>query len=697
MAGPWEAYQQAVGGSETIPEGPWNSFAPSKPLTDAPTKITVRPEPKTSTGEAFGRGITNAATFNFIDELNALAKAGGVDPEGSDANLGHLLLGAYRKITGDPEAAKLYQEEVARQRAKTKELEEEHPIASIAGNVTGAVAMPLGAAAGGATMGARAARGALTGAGVGAVAGYGEGEGIPESLVKAGGGAAVGGAVGAAGVPVVEGLLQGARAVTRPIRNAIRGAVNPEGEAGRRVVQAIDRDVRRDPAGQPGLSAQEFQQAPQATLMDLGGETTRGLARSAANTSPEGRAALNTTINDRFEGQSGRITGWLQDTFHYPNAQAQQTAIEQTARATNRAGYARAEQSPAAQNLWDEGFEQISQAPAVQDAIRKASVTGANAAAREGFTPLRPRNPFVMDPTSNRMVLRTDASGNPVAVPNLRFWDEVKKNLDKVGTRDAQDFSRVLRGHLDELVPEYQSARAGAAHFFGAEDALEAGQNFVRANLGNREARAALARMSETERQLFQDGFVSRFVETLEAIGDRRNVLNQIAATPAAHEKLNIALGPQRAAELEANLRVEGVMDLARGAVQGNSTTARQLAELGLAGGVGSVGAYGAYNTDPTQMAYAAMAGALLAGRRNIDQRVARRVAEMLVSNDPAVLQRGIRIVGRSEAMMDGLRTADRKVASIGGQQAAQVPALQAGGIGRADENNPNVQRPINQ
>ncbi|MCK1465776.1 hypothetical protein IVB34_47710 [Bradyrhizobium sp. 2] len=106
--------------------------------------------------------------------------------------------------------------------------------------------------------------------------------------------------------------------------------------------------------------------------------------------------------------------------------------------------------------------------------------------------------------------------------------------------------------------------------------------------------------MTPQERQLFQDGFVSRFVETLNQVGDRRNILNQIASSPAAREKLNVALGPQRAAELEAGLRVEGIMDLARNAVQGNSTTARQLAELGLAGGAyGLTGAVSIHSATP--------------------------------------------------------------------------------------------------
>ena len=365
-------------------------------------------------------------------------------------------------------------------------------------------------------------------------------------------------------------------------------------------------------------------------------------------------------------------------------------AVEQAARNVNRPAYARAYQEGAG-GLWDDALDQISQAPVVQDAIRKATVTGANDAARRGFTPVR--NPFVMNRQSGRMELRADARG-ATAIPSLQFWDTVKRNLDGVGTRDAQDFARVLRDHLDTLVPSYQQARAGAAHFFGARDALEAGQNFVTAKMANADARRALSKMTPTERQLFQDGFVSRFVEMLNEVGDRRSVLNKIANSPAARDKLNIALGRDRSRELETGLRVEGIMDLARNAVQGNSTTARQLAELGLAGGTYGISTGGnVLNPNPTALMNAAIVYGAARGKNAINERLARRVAEMLVSNDPRILLRGIRTVAKNENLFNSLRVVDRGLARIGGEQSSSIPALQATGVGRADDQ-PDIPRP---
>ena len=210
----------------------------------------------------------------------------------------------------------------------------------------------------------------------------------------------------------------------------------------------------------------------------------------------------------------------------------------------------------------------------------------------------------------------------------------------------------------------------------------------------NSDVRRALGHMTPLERQLFQDGFVSEFTANLGKIGDRRSVLNKIAESPAAREKLEIALGKDKAAELEAGLRVEGIMDLARNAVQGNSTTARQLAELGLAGGTYGLGTGGdLLNPNPSALVNAALVYGAAKGKGKINENVSRKVAEMLTSSDPAKLLQGIRVVTRNQNLFNSLRSVDKGLARVGGEQSGGVPLLQAAGVGRA-EDQPNVPRP---
>lgn len=699
-AQPAAAAQPAVRGSD----------APATRITVSPSDATgpVSPpdtRPDRGAVDAGARGVAQGLTANFGDEIRGLVEASGANPD-DPASLGKLIHGALRYWSGDAKAKEAYDAAVARERELNKRAEEQHPIASTVGNVAGAVAVPVGAGARVATLGGRVIAGTRVGGVLGGVAGAGEGDGAADRLTRGATGAAVGGAIGGAAPVAIEGLIRGGRAVTQPIATAIRGINNPESEAARRVAIALQRDMNIDPNAAGRLTAPEFvasrQSGGPATVMDMGGETTRALARSAANTSPEGREVLNRAISDRFEGQGARVTDWLRNTFHFPDAHAQEQALTRTAQTVNRARYSRAFQDGDRQIISPE-IERLVGSPAVVDAMRRASTSGKDRAITQGMGAFNPG----VTVENGLVTFRPGKNGAPT-YPNLAFWDATKRELDDAAQAAARagrngeaatlgDLARSLRTELDTIVPSYQAARAGAAHFFGAQNALEAGQNFVTAKMGNAEARQALAQMTPTERQLFQDGFVSRFIDHLSEVGDRRTILNKVAESPAARDRLNMVLGRQRAAELEAGLRVEGIMDLARPAVQGNSTTARQLAELGLAGGTYGIGTGGnVTNPNPSALMNAALVYGAVRGKNRINENVSRRVAELLASNDPARLLQGIRLVARDQNLFNSLRAVDRGLARIGGEQAPVAPALQAAGIARAD-NQPDVPRPPGQ
>src|SRR5574343_1067414 len=128
-------------------------------------------------------------------------------------------------------------------------------------------------------------------------------------------------------------------------------------------------------------------------------------------------------------------------------------------------------------------------------------------------------------------------------------------------------------------------------------------------------------------------------------------------------------------------------MHLALNAVQGNSTTARQLAELGLAGGAYTFSGGGLNPfTDPGAVANAALVYGAARGKGAINERLSRRVAEMLVSNDPRTITRGVQTIARNQTLFNSLRNADRGIARVGGEQSGGLPALQAAGVGRAED-----------
>lgn len=656
-----------------LPEG----FVLDAPPAAVPEGFTLDQGP--GQGEAIARGVQQGVTFNFGDEMRGVLAAGGgkVGSDTEPAGPHNLLIGAYKLLlSGDPEAKKLYDATVASERERTKAAQEKNPASYAAGNVLGAVAVPLGGALNAATLLARIGRGAMVGAGAGALAGAGQGE----TATERGAGAVTGGGIGAVAGAAAPVVLRGAEAVGRgiaaaaaPITNRIRGAANPEAQAARTAVEYLGK-------GAPELTSAEFGAAQSAGLpvanIERGGEAGRALARWAANVSPEARDTIQKFADARFEGQGDRAITFLQNIAGTSgNTTVLRDSLRGLARIENRPAYNKAYSTPAAQGMWDEGFEQIAQAPVVQNAIRAASVTGANRGTIDGFP--RIRSPFVVDKQTGALTLRVDENGNRV-LPNLQFWDHVKRNLDKIDTPEARALNDALKSHLDDLVPDYKTARAGAAKFFGAEDAMDAGQKFVHQNMAIGEAAKALSKMTPHERDMFKIGFASKLIDDIGNTRDRVNVMARINNSPNAKAKLGMVLGPNGHRQLEALMSVEQSMDKLRTAL-GNSTTVRQWIELGLAGGVGGAGVI---SGDPSQIGLAAA----IAGRRYVDQKVAREVARMLTSNDPSVLSKGVKAVAGSKNLLRAFRDLDARLSNVGGQQSAPASIP---GIARAEGEQP--------
>jgi hypothetical protein len=624
----------------------------------APAEESPSPAgPPVSTPQAVLQGLVSGASANFGDELSGIFNASGLPkvlgPLRAPVGAARLL---YENTLGSPgEATSQYEAARDQERELSKAAREQHPGMFLGGEIGGALAMPVGRLGQGASLLGRMGKGALLGAGYGGLAGAGEGEDLEGRLKGAGMGVALGGALGGAAAPATDAALALGRAAIAPFR-PLAGAIRPEAEAARRVASAIERDTAADPQALSRMTPTEIAATPTAANIDLGGETTRALARSAANTSPEARTALNQTLNPRYETQSDRVTEWLNSNFNFPNAKVAADALESTKRATNKTAYDAAYEAGAAPLATPE-MARIAQSKSVQDAMKRAT----NALQDETLV----------------------AGGGKIQPYSTQYWDLVRRELSdgaqKAGYgspegRRLTSFANTINQELDKAVPEYQAARQGAKGFFQAENALEAGQNFVRLNKGLDEAKAEIAKMSVTEKKLFQDGFVSRYVETLNALPDRRNVLNSVAQSPVAREKIALALGPQKATELEAMMRVEGLMNLPKEAM-GNSTSIRQLMELGLASplvaggsGLGGLG-LSMYSGDPKHVGLGLLGAALLRGRYKVDQNVAQHVGRLLTSKDPQAFQQGVKMVASNKSMMDALRSVDMSIARAGGEQ----------------------------
>jgi hypothetical protein len=498
--------------------------------------------------------------------------------------------------------------------------------------------------------------------------------------VNVAGAAGIGGAVSSA-IPVVG---AGARKVVggavEKVGDAVRATLDPARQAGRRISQAIDIDRASDlnALGADDVATAVRNNQPIINA-DLGGETTRALARAAANQSPEARGALERTIGDRFATQAARLSDKVRNLAGNVDDLSSIDTIKRAAAASNRPAYIQAESAPEAQAIFTPKIQQLLQSPRFRQATKAVPKRLADRAAVEGG-PV-PKNPF-MTAEDGSFILQGDAQA-----PGLRYWDQVKRNLDgqiatakrsnnNSLTTDLTSLKNTLVDELDAIVPAYKTARQGAASFFQAEDAVEAGKKFFKSTRMLPEFKRGIQKMTEAERKAFETGFASEILDAAAASRDRQNVISRYFTSPESRAKIELAFGKPKAREFEAFVRVENAMDMLRGAVGGNSTTARQLLESGLLGGAGW-----AYSGDPTVGISTAMvgAGARLAGRaagKKINENVMKQVADMLLSNDPKVVERAIKMSARSpqhlaavDAITQVIGAASRGAAITGANQ----------------------------
>lgn len=487
----------------------------------------------------------------------------------------------------------------------------------------------------------------------------------------------IGAGVGAA----VPGLGAAASAAGRGIGNMVntfRGATGSVDElAGSRLAAARQADQT---SALPQVS-----QADEATALannqplmnvDRGGGNTLALMRAASNANPAARDLVNQATSSRFGMQSQRTTDFFNRIMGGDVSDlARRAEIGSMARATNNINYQQAMRSPQAQTVWNQDLQGLLQSDAVQRAVANVGRRSSNIEALEGNISIR--NPFVRADDGTYRLGSMGPDG-PTAYPNLQFWDMVKRDLDsqigvaqRAGDKSLADDLVAVKNRLvstlDNQVPAYAQARSGAAAFFGAENALDAGRNAWRAPKQIDESLDALKKLSSADRQDFSVGLVSQIMDDVRAGNNRTNLMRYFD-TPARKQLLAEVLGPGKAREMEAFVRIEDIMDRARGAL-GNSTTAQQLMDLGITGAAG--GGLGTLMSGDIQtglsvgmLAMAGRRGYQALGKR-ADSRVLQKVAEMLASNDPAIIQRATANAMLSAPHMQALEAIQRGIGGV--------------------------------
>lgn len=662
--------------------------------------------PETSATGAFLRGA-GQGLFGLGDELTAAAKA---SFSGKDFKEDYGY-GASDAVTGqdqtEPSWGQRYDAALAEERRLLDKSSEEHPVAYYGGDIGSSVLMPAGLARigiRGAQVAGRTLPGAMRAAAgeaaiYGGLHGAGRSEGGAQQRAEGAAGGAAGGALLGGAVQGVAGALA---PTGRALMDRVHQVVDPEGAAARSVLNAqAQARAAQEARGGAGAYRDRHIRRIQRELADDGavlppmamideGRPLADLGRTAANSSPEARAVLQDFTGDRFEGQAGRFGQFLTQRYGPQNNIESALARRADASRANRPMYDRAmEEGDRA--LHSPVLERLVQTKVGTDAARKAATNVNDRAATEGFGRM---NPPIRITEDGQVIFQRGGITGPPAYPNLRFWDQIKRELDDQVTslRGKGEFGQAdtvrrirdgMRDELDRLVPSYGEARGSAARFFRANDAAEAGENFAR-NLTSfplEQASVQVRNMHPAERRVFRDAFMGELQDQVGRSPDRADIVKRFFNTPDKRARASLALGSRRAQEIEAYLRMEGLQMVAKNAVQGNSTTARQLMDLGVAGAGGLVAGGGDY-TDPKTMLVAGLLYGGRVGGRNITrgrmEQWANETARLLMTGTQDAVNEAAARIAAQPGFMEALRNATGNLSmragsgAVSGSYAAQ-------------------------
>lgn len=448
----------------------------------------------------------------------------------------------------------------------------QNPGTAFAGNIAGVVgqtvAMP---AASGATLLAR------MGTSAGQAAALGAGEAAVESrgdLGEIGKGLGLGALGGAGGQALGEGLIKAGRMAIDPLRGLAKSGPVEQQAAARVLLAAKNAGIDDATA-----AAKLAQLGPDGFMADILGKHGESLARSSANLSPEARTTLEGASKQRLGGQTDRIIEALRNAGGRAVGETPDQIKDNIAAASR----------PAIRNAYDVArssgadmpygpFADILASPKVQGALKQAE---------------------------NEVRDRVAAFG-PGENSQLAVYDAAKKILDRMGWKEGDDIAKVLakklRDTVDNNIPEYGGARALAQGVKQQQEAVDIGASLAKPGILPTDIAAASANKFPSS---VAQGFSTTKINDIANRKVGQNALDVLTGTKRGREALVAALG-SKADDVMKQVAAERQFLSFDRALSGNSSTARQLAELGMVGGLGAAGGYAA-GFDPMQAGSVAM------------------------------------------------------------------------------------------
>jgi hypothetical protein len=511
-----------------------------------------------------GNIIGDDLTFGFGDKAAAAARAAFTD--------------------------KTYDEELAANRQGTQNSRDRAGSAAYGADVTAALMMPRlapRAAAAGTTVAkgvlptagrfaAGVIKGGAQGAGYGALNAVGHDQDVGE-------GAGYGAAFGAA-VPVIGGVLSAGGAALRPFADAVRARTNPSGYGSQKIAErfsnsklTVEQASKR--AADKGL-----------TLADVGGQSTRDLLRTTTNIPGPARDRVATQLAIRQLGQGDRLKGAVKDVFADPDGFI--TAGEKLNSAWSKIGNEVYEPALTRKVVWTDRLKQFVDEPI----FKRGLAQGVKIQRLESLAEGKPFNPV------DYAITGFNAAGDPIigGVPNMRTLNVAKKGIDAIigdmknpltgklteEGRATNMVQKAFLGEIDRWNPDYQKARGVWGGFAKVKEAMEFGQKEA-LGLSPEAVAKSFKEMSEAERQAARIGIADALRKKIDGAGYTNNAVLRIFSTRQNTGVLKVAFPDSKSfAEFRKTIFTEARKRATYDAVRGNSTTARQMADMFETGGM---------------------------------------------------------------------------------------------------------------
>lgn len=634
-------------------------------------------QPTVSAVSAAGTGALSGMTLGATPDAAGLAAAGehatgGPIKRAINMGVGALNLG-IGALTGDDAASQRFQQGRQDQKNVEAAASSQQPFAYYPAELAGGVAAPIGGALKTtATYGMRAWEGLRIAGTTGAISGFFSGDNLHDRVVNSSIGLAAGSALGGALPYVAGGIVQGAKSVGHALHldqlpDAWRAWRNPssvDDVAARHVGDAALKN--RGTEFKPGDATFADQNGIPIANVDTMGEEGRSLLRTQTNISPTAQQDAKDYFEKNDKSFAERTVNFVKSFAPLGgNGRApMREEMRDLARQQNAPAYTKA-YAAGDKAIYSPELERLSSAPEVKKAIEGAMERWRNWQVIDGFGALNP--PFQIK--NGGLVSRT--GGQLPVWPNIQLWDYAARVLTgkaqaaPPGGEEQAMFTRLaakVKAELDRVVPEYGEARGGAAKHFGAADAYDAGGEFVSRKMDMSEAELAHKDFKPAEKALFKEGFFGGVATQVSQTGRRTQLLDTIERSPDAQARVKLAADgdPTVLGKFVDYMRIQHITELSKRAL-GNSTTMKQLIANG-AVGVTAGAAEGWVQGDgvsPTKILAVAIGAGLNAGKQRINTQLANKITEMLLSNDPKVLQRAVEISRNNSAVKEGIRNVE--------------------------------------